>query len=357
MHLGASVSNFDYEKNNIRKIEIEQTAMLIFDKCTDVDVVLLAGDIFDSGNCSERIAEMIIQKVCNLKNVHFFLACGNHDPYNSTIIRYIRKNAPDNFHVFTPDFQYITLEQLGVRVYGASFESNYCEKSLVDVKIPCDSEYINLLCIHCELTENGKSIYNPVSLSKIELLGFDYAALGHVHSFSGIKRTGTLTYAYPGVHEPNGFDECGKKGYLSGFVSKGFADLTFINCAKREYVDDYIDISDIITLSSLVRAVSEKVTDANIFRYTFTGLNRIGADINCDFISSYANCFYISLVDASYIEEDFASLCDDISLKGLCAREIVNKLENAGPDEKKNILKAGRMLFNILEGKEDGVDY
>ncbi|MBQ4631673.1 MAG: metallophosphoesterase [Clostridia bacterium] len=357
MHLGSAVSMFEPTKNIIRRSEIEQSALRVFDMCKNADVVLMAGDIFDSGNCPTRIADMIISKIKNCPRVRFFFSCGNHDPYNSFIVKYLIQNSPDNLHVFSTTAEYIEIKELKTGVWGASFDGEYCPDSLLDPTLPCRRDYINLLCIHGELTD-GRSIYNPLSVSSMESMGFDYAALGHVHAFSGIKKSGKLSYAYCGVHEPNGFDECGEKGVVFGEIIGRELNFKFVPTALRKYIDETLDITDIASYPALIEQILQRCENKNnICKINLVGNNSLGYAVNLDYIMNAADCFSLTLSDETSLPIDFSAICNDISLKGLCAVEILKRLENSSPEEKDQIRKSGAYLLDILDGRYDGFDY
>ena len=358
MHLGANVSMFDPNTNISRKKEILQSAMKVFEASRDVDVTILAGDIFDGAVCNPDITDEFISCVKKASDTRFFYACGNHDFYDSTTIKYLLDNCPDNLHIFSADGEFVELKELNTRVYGVSFSSSYCSDSLIKKFSKTDDSYINILCIHGELTESGNSIYNPISLSLTETLGFDYAALGHIHSFSGIKRFSDLSYAYCGVHEPNGFDECGKKGYIVGDVSKSHTSLSFVPVSKREYIDDCIDITGINSDAQLIRIIEEKCIDPqNICRFELVGENTLRHGIVPESIENQINIFYLSVSDSTTDVSDFERLADSVSLKGLCAGEIKKRLECAELKDEQKIIKAGKLLLDILEGRSVNFDY
>lgn len=358
MHLGASVSRFDDNKNRIRMHEIQKSAIDVLNKAADCDVVLLSGDIFDSPVCRETVADELLSTVSSLPDTRFFMSCGNHDPYGSRIIDYCIKNAPDNFFVFGSEFvECFTIEEKKLRVYGISFSSQFQNTSLLKNLPQCDNSYTNILCVHGEVTA-GESIYNPVNLEKVKDAGFDYCALGHIHAFSGIRKYGNLYYAYPGVHEPNGFDETGKKGYISGTVgSDGNFSLRFIPSAKRLYVDESVDISDIESYSSLVSRLNAIAGDGNICRFTLTGTNKFASLLNTSLVESQINAFSAEVTDMTTVYCDIEEYADSFNLKGLCASEVLKLIENADERDEKVYRKAAKILFDLLDGRGDDNDY
>lgn len=358
MHLGACVSAFDHEKNLLRTREIEHTCINALKSAGGYDIVLMPGDIFDSPDVSARMADMFLDAVACAPNTHFFYSCGNHDPYISPVIDHCVKNCPPNLHIFAPEFlECVTLSELGVRVYGISFATPHQNSSLADATLQCDSAYINLLCMHGEINSNSSSVYNPVSVSRLSGCGFEYAAFGHIHSFSGICRAGSLSYAYCGTPEPRGFDECGDMGCICGYVGKNDIDLKFKPLAKRLYIDCNLDISDIRDYPSLISAVSAVAECRdNIYRITLCGENQISAMINTDLLESHVDAFYIKITDATRHSYNIADFADDITLKGVCAREALSLIADANAEDAELYSKAFALLFDLFDKRGDEYD-
>lgn len=353
MHLGSVVSSFTSDKNIMRTREIEYTCITALRSARQYDIVLMSGDVFDSPDTSARVADMVLNAIDSCPETRFFYSCGNHDPYISPVIDHCVRHCPPNLHIFGPEaVERVEIPELGVCVHGISFASQHQSEPLLGSAHHCSKEVINLLCIHGELTESTAAIYNPISLSSLEALGFDYAALGHVHSFSGIRRSGNLTYAYCGIPEPRGFDECGAKGYICGTVDVGTADLKFVPACKRQYFDETLNITDIDDFPSLASAVARLASSKDdIYRITICGQNKIGAIINTEHLASFCTSFDTVISDAAHISYDFSSYCDEPTLKGQCAREAMSLLSGAAAADAELYGKACALLFDLFEGR------
>ena len=62
--------------------------------------------------------------------------------------------------------------------------------------------------------------------------GFDYVALGHVHTYSGILKYDSMYYAYSGTPEPRRYGETGEKGIICGTLDKNENNLTYCRETK-----------------------------------------------------------------------------------------------------------------------------
>ena len=357
MHLGSTISSFDSSKNILRGRELELTCMTALKKAADYDIVLFPGDVFDTVSVSERIADMFLEAVASSPGTRFFYSCGNHDPYVSPVVEYCVKNCPPNLHIFAPEFvECVTLDDLGVRVYGRSFVQNSPDLPLLLQSEECSEEYINIMCVHGE-TNDPSSPYNPVSVDELSRLGFDYVALGHVHNFSGIQAKGKTRYAYSGVVEPRGFDECGKKGYICGTISKNECNLEFCPASRREYHDISVDITNCTSLTSVIDVVSSIISSYdNIYRITLNGQNRICSVLNSGVIEDSVNAFFVKIVDNTRPECDIEAYSNDYSLKGHCARETLSLIDS-DKDNKELYANACSLLFDLFDKRGDANDY
>ena len=351
MHLGSIFSNVSYDNAKIRQSEAVHTALKIINEARGADILLLSGDIFDNPKVPRSVLDAFLNAVASIETTSVFYSCGNHDSYYTPAVSYCRENAPGNLHIFLPDeVSTVTLEDKKVKVYGVSYSSEHTDGTMLNEITACDDAYINILCTHSDLVDG---MYNPCNLKLMSELGFDYVALGHIHAYSGIKNNGNMFYAYPGIPEPTGFDECGVKGYIKGKVSKHEKNLEFIACQKRKYIDETIDISDFKNEFELSDVLGEMTESAeNICRFTFVGENKFSSVINTELIEAGLNCFGRECVDKSHYSVSASDYADIPGLKGMCAQKAVTMLADAQTQEEKNMVeKAFRLLLDCFENR------
>ncbi len=351
MHLGSVFSGLPYDKASMRKNEAAYTCMNIIKMASDCDALLLPGDIFDSGDVSLSYADMFIDAVSSINPVPVFYACGNHDSYYSDIVSYILKNSPPNLHIFTPDaIECVTIEDKKLKVYGASFSKEHCESSMLLNFTPCDTDYINILCIHADVSP---SLYNPVDTSKFSEFRIDYAALGHVHAYDGIKKSGDCFWGYPGIPEGRGFDECGTKGYIKGTVSKNAHKLNFYPACKRCYIDERLDISDFSNKYELIEVINSIcLSPDNICRFTLIGENNLSSSLDTKFLEASSMAYHSICRDNTVASVSFEEYTGLSGLKGLCAKETQKLIAGSDQeDEKEKYKKAFKMLSELFENR------
>ena len=66
-----------------RKAEILQSFLRVIDYCRDeeVDILLIAGDLFDSEKVEAAVVEQIKEAFAGIPGTDIYIAPGNHDPY------------------------------------------------------------------------------------------------------------------------------------------------------------------------------------------------------------------------------------------------------------------------------------
>lgn len=348
VHLGSTYANLPYEKSKQRSKEALHTFIKSIHNCSDCDVILLSGDIFDSAYISFSVADLFLSAIGDLKNTQVFYSCGNHDSYYTDVVKYCIKNSPDNLHIFEPDsITYFTVESIKTRIYGVSFSKEHQYEALFNTMPDCDSDYINVLCMHADILSEK---YNPINTYEFSNTNLDYVALGHIHQFDGVKRAASCFYAYSGVLEGRGFDECGKKGYLKGKISKNLNELKFCSVAKRAYVDETIDISDFKDEYEIVDIINSICSSSeNICRFTFVGENNLNKQIDIKFLESQCRCFYCICIDKTKENVPLDNYIGYPGLIGACATETKRLIDfSDNIQDKEKYKKAFKLLANIL---------
>ena len=124
----------------------------------DVDLVLLAGDLFDSDASYWETAETLTRVFSAIK-AQIFIAPGNHDYYTARS-PYASMELPENVHIFrTAQLRGVELPELNARVWGAGFTSAGCEPLLRSFTVR-QSGRVELMVLHGDIAQNSR--YNAV---------------------------------------------------------------------------------------------------------------------------------------------------------------------------------------------------
>ena len=242
-HLDSAFGALSAEQARQRRRESREllTRLSNYVNQNGVDLVLLAGDLFDSDTTYRETLEALSEALGAMQ-ARVFIAPGNHDPYSAKS-PYATLSWPENVHVFTSKtFERVELPELQCAIYGAAFTAPVQDESLLAGFRAPEDDFIHLMVLHGDISAT-ESRYDPLTKEQIKESGIDYLALGHTHQFGGFLREGQTTYAYSGCPEGRGFDELGEKGILTGTVERGKAELSFVPFARsRQGHDKFMDI-------------------------------------------------------------------------------------------------------------------
>ena len=324
LHLDSPFEGLEGEKAALRRSELRYLPERIVRETRERggDLLLLSGDLLDSGSIFAQTGETLVSALSQLR-IPVFIAPGNHDWY-SRRSPYARLAFPDNVHIFTrPALECCELPALGVRVWGAGYASNACPPLLRDFRNPGREGWTDILVLHAELGRKD-SPYCPVTEEELDRGGFDYAALGHIHSCSGPRRAGRCTYAWPGCPEGRGFDECGPKGVIQADISPGKTELAFIPLGGREYRKLTVEAGE-----DALSAVE-------------TVLPEVGG-----------RAFQLQLIDETRPARDIWERAGEDTLTGVFLRRMRSRLDAAADDDERGlVLDAVRLGLAALEGRE-----
>lgn len=305
IHLDMPLSSLPPEKASLRREERRKSFSSIIDYTlqASADALIISGDLFDSSSPSEGTLRFCSEELKRLE-IPVFIALGNHD-YGINPSYF-----PGNVCVFPADFK--AFDCGAFTVSGASFSREECTVPLAP---PEDDGKIHILAVHGDL--NPSSPYNPMDKDALAILGYDYVALGHVHTYNRYKNI-----IYPGCHDGGGFDETGEKGFVRCDITKSSLDAAFIPSSSRIYESIAFDISSFTSSSGIVDALSAQLR-GGIYDISLSGIRSPSFTPNISFIrdglAPYA--FYLKVTDKS---KPAADLSDNLLIK-LCSEYLAEK--------------------------------
>ena len=190
--------------------------------------------------------------------------------------------------------------------------------------------------------------YNSISKKLLEEKEFDYVATGHIHKRQIFENP---LVVYPGSTVSLGFDELGEHGMIVGEVNEKNIQISFVPLAEIEFVEKNIDITDILSKEELI----EKINSSEIKENQFVKVTLVGKrnfEINVYELYKLINQDrIIKIKDKTKMKYDLSSMQNDITLKGLFAKEFLKRLneENISEENKEIIEKAVEIGFEALE--------
>ena len=346
LHFDTPFNEVDDKQRAINKEELKEVFKNIINFCKEkqVDILLLAGDIFDNLTLSRETIHFIENVFNDIKETRVFISPGNHDPYNNKSFYKLIK-WPENVYIFKDKLEKVYIKELETNVWGAAFNEKYVRESLIK-GFSQNNKEINIMVIHGEISSSiDSNEYNPITLKDIKESGMDYIALGHRHNFSGILKEGNTSYSYSGCPQGRGFDENGDKGIIYGYVAKGAVELNFIKTCKRNYEEIYVDVSNSFGYEELrekiLNTIKEEDRKNNLYKIILKGEVSEKFHIEEKVLKSkLINDFYFcKIVDKTSIALDIKELSKGYSVKSIFVKNLLKKLQEAKTDEEKDVIK------------------
>ncbi len=357
IHLDAPFSLSDPIEAEKRRTELRGTFCSLIHRAKQygAEVFLISGDLFEDSYVTKDTAQIVLREISSFPECRFFITPGNHDPYHKsspyTLLRW-----PENVHIFTEEApSYIDIPEKNLRIYGHAYASKDLKEDILSGLCAEDADKINILMAHGYINTPGNS-QNTLMKSEIEKSGFDYIALGHIHSHSGFEKLGNTVYAYPGCAVGRSFDECGYKCAIYGEIEKGNVNLGTYKCSERRFEAVKVSLvgagSKDSALAVIKDACSEYGEDTAL-RVILEGAVSPELAMTLDDIKSVVRApFYLELLDNTLPLFDIEKLKEDRTILGAFFRQIEPQLYSDDINERKKAALALRYGLSALCGND-----
>ena len=320
-----------------------------------VQLVLLAGDLFDSDNTYYETGEELCRSLSQIP-APVFISPGNHDYYTPKSA-YARLKLPENVHVFSSgDIDAVPVPQLGVRVFGAAFTDKRSAPLLRGFHAEHEDGMLNVMCIHGEAGARD-SVYNAISEDELKSSGMDYVALGHVHKASGLKKAGDTWYSWPGCPEGRGFDETGEKTVNIVTLGDGKCSLETACIASRRYEILNVDVTSTDPLLAIHTTLPDE-TVKDVYRIILTGETDSSPDLNRLYFNLEEMFFELQLRDGTRLRRSVWERAGDDTLRGLFLKKLRAKYDAAHDEAQRHTVEqAARWGLAALDNMEEVVKH
>ena len=347
LHLDSPFAALSPQKAAARRAEQREVLSRLIGECNDrsCDLLLLAGDLFDSDQLYRETAELLIELLgsCRAK---VFIAPGNHDFFSASSA-YSSLSWPENVHIFRSErIEAVRLEEPAVTVYGAAFTAPHAEPLLRGFHAESDGRPA-VMVVHGELSERP-SLYNAISEADVAGSGLDYLALGHIHE-DNLRQIGRTTVGNPGCAMGRGFDEPGEKGAFYLELQNGACSARAVPLGAKQYRTVRAAVDGELTAS--VEAVLPRERKDWILRLILTGTCP-APDLDALRTALAPRFDTVELIDRTQPPKELWADEGEDSLKGLFLRrlhEICGKADESG---RQTAALAARIGAGLMEGRE-----
>lgn len=355
--------------------QIKNAIQLSFEKAVnfaidnDVDLVLLAGDTFDSIHPTPQSKIFFANQIKRLvdRQIQVVMVLGNHD--YSQIDDLLLNESPyfkiigSNEQIEQVDF--MTKSQYKYRVVGFSYQHNHITEDII-AKYPPKSTLIYTIGLaHAGMKQSSvdQNNYAPFTLNEVKDLNYDYFALGHIHLRQILSQEPWIVYS--GNLQGRHVNEKDAKGFYFGQVDEQSQNtqLQFIDVSPIVWqtVDLTLD-EPFKSTTKLCTKIQNLLADNNLRPTLFT-LNIIGAELLSDAQLDMLNDksmyeelsnnlqYHSLLVKVYYKHRDFIALnATDRALFAKAAEEILTA--NHTCELASSLMKKSNIVTNNLQKEE-----
>ncbi len=322
--------------------------------CEKCQIILIAGDLFDSRFVSNDTRALFISLVKNA-NIPVVIAPGNHDSYGeNSFYATVQKENIQNLFIFnSSELQVFDFDELRVRVVGYAFTSAVLnENPLLSSRLTDENGYLKLLCAHADMS-SPLSRYAPISLTELMRLGFAYAALGHIHNPEEMPSESRIRYC--GFAEGRSFDELGEGGVFIVDVDEISCEARKISISSRAFFAETMGVGDGVYLSEKVCNFIEKkeFPQNSYLRLSITGnadaqaIKELKNDAGR--IAEETGLAFLEIIDLTLPIYDGKYLEKDVTLRGEVYRSLLPKLTSADSNEKKQAILALKIALAAID--------
>ena len=335
MHFDTPFKSLSAKENlgEIRRLEQRKIFKQIieFIKENYIQYLFIAGDLYEHEYVKQSTIEYINSLFREIPNTKIFISPGNHDPYikNSYYKNY---NWAENVYIFKDKLE--KYEDENVNIYGMAFTEFYMEESLINHFALDYSIKPSILVAHIDLNgskdEEGFS-YNPILESKLNSIGFDYIAMGHIHK-NNIENKNRIYY--PGSTISLGFDEIGEHGMIVGEISKESFHKQFIPLDTRVFTEIVLNVENFTSREDMIEHIVDLELKEN-FMYKLILIGKRNFEINIrEILKVISRENILKIKDITKTNYNIEEIARENNLRGIFIREVLKKLETGEYTEK-----------------------
>lgn len=357
LHLDSPFAGLDISRAERRRRELRETFSRMMRTAleAEVDMVIIAGDLFDSAFVTRETVSLICRELSAL-SCPVVIAPGNHDPYTAGSV-WEKTPFPENVHIFkSQNLEKISFDSLGCDVYGYAFTSAYETECRVVGSVE-DPDRINILVAHGDVA-SPISKYAPLPVAALRSFGADFAALGHVHNPEATEALLKGVGAYCGCPEGRDFGECGEKGALIVEIDCDSVRVEPIRFSKRIYEVHSLSVDGAEDMGAVSAAIDSFIAESgageeHLIRLILVGNVSPSLVINTAALSENTRgLFHLEIEDSTSPTWNATLLLSDRGIRGELYRTLLPDLEGEDEEKRKTAALALRYGLAALAGED-----
>lgn len=328
-------------------------------KSENVDIVLIAGDLFDSNEVSKRLLQFAIEHMASMDPIPCCILPGTHDCFDrSSVYRNPEfVHPPDNVRLLLDtEHPYLDFPALDLIVYGKPNLSNRGATSPVAGLDKVGDRRFHVALAHGSIAGIAAEDDFPITRQEIAQSEMSYVALGHWHSWGDWSSNGVRAI-YPGTPETLGFDQA-DSGYVALVeLRDGTAAVSKTKIGKYKWVEEQVDAASVQSAGELIERCLDKSDEDVLLRIKLAGLAAPGIVFDPEEVVAQLgdHFLYVNLVDESrlWVEALPMDKYPQTTVIGQFLRLMENRLQSCNTDyERRVVEEATQVGLALLEGRK-----
>lgn len=313
-----------------------------------IDLVLIAGDLFDTHVPEAGVAEEAMRQLRRLTaaGIKVVTVPGNHDEitYLDSVYRRRAEEWPGVL-VQNPNAEKVvsfSIKGEACHVYSLAYTGGVTRTEPGEQNFSHSGEAgWHIAAFHGSLDWDAGDRSLPLAGDALARAGYNYVALGHIHR-GGEKRLGQTLAVYPGLVAGKGWHDPGCGEVAVAVLDKGGGlprverhPLECPPCCVFQRLE--VDAGRYSAAEELSRAVAEQVLPGGMVSVVLKGVPEFALDAEKLRGDLSESAYYVEVVDEteSYPAHLLAAWAKENTLRGYFLRRMQERLAEAGEDEQK----------------------
>lgn len=360
IHLGARFSGLG-NKGASQRQQLRATFKKVIATAVDerVDIVLVAGDLFDTNQQPQLNVDLVIDQFNLLKqnDIPVCLIPGTHDPLDSSSIyrKVDFEGRCANLRIFTDEnTSYKEYPGLDLTVYGRPNLSNRSYVSPLEGIKPSTSSKFHVAMAHgsFHIPERTAEDDHVFTLEEVRASGMHYLALGHWHRVYACSSAPPAWYSGP----PEWIPDQRERGavLLVSLLDSGEVKVEPRKLGLRDYDEVEIDMSEIQNRTALEVIITGGANQNLVRRVVLKGLRDAELMVNPEDLENELGerFFHISVMDRSHPKSGEISEDEQRLIRNRFIKLINEQIENLAGEEKDIAENALQYGIALLDGRE-----
>jgi DNA repair exonuclease SbcCD nuclease subunit len=362
LHLDHSFasSGLQSDAGTWRRADLRATLghILTLARARKVDVVTIAGDLYEQDYTLPDTAEFLAQQFSKLAPIRVFVSPGECDPYTNDSL-YAITRWPENVTIFSQGKLSRAELAPSIFLWGAACPPARGYQTLENLQT--DRDGVNLLLLHAaggESPRSGHESVFSVDVAAVRAAGFDFALLGHRHSGQLLPEDAPCCI-YPGSPEPLApKEEDGVHRVVLLSIKGGVCTPELIPISQWQHRSLTVDLTDCASTGEAasrvvqaLQALQETDPERLICTVTLTGTPEFLFDIKAlaGKVETKAHIRYEGRLSPAH---DLEQLAQEQTVRGLLVRRFQENLASVTDEqERRRLLSVLSLALQALDGK------